>query len=307
MNYDVIIIGAGPAGMSASVYTARKNLNTLILSKDIGGQTAISGEVDNYLGYQLVSGQELVKKFQEHIDKFDCIISKIGEPVENIKKSNSSFQIKTTIGEYEAKTIIIASGKQPRKLNVSGEEKFIGKGVTYCATCDGPLFANKIVAIIGGGNSALESTIQMSQIATKVFLINNSDKFAKTAEQVLIDKVENNDKIEILHNTNTKEFIGKKFLKQIKVEANGKERLLDVQGGFIEIGSIPSVDFLKQADVTIKLNQWNEIIIDKKNMTNIDGVFAAGDVTDVLEKQVVVAAGEGAKAAMQASEWLNKH
>jgi alkyl hydroperoxide reductase subunit F len=306
MLYDVIIIGAGPAGMSAAVYTARKNLKTLILSKDIGGQTAISWEVDNYLGFHLVSGQELSKNFKEHVDKFDNVKLKIGELAEEIEKIDGEFKVKSAIGEYETKAIIIASGKEPRKLNVAGEKKFLGKGITYCATCDGPLFKGKDIAIIGGGNSALESVVQLSKICPTIYLINNQDVFAATADQVLVDKVQNDPKVKILHNANTKEFIGDKFLTQIKVDVGGQEKILNVKGGFIEIGSIPSVSFIKDKKIGIKLNEWNEIKINKKNMTSIEGIFAAGDVTDVLEKQVVIAAGEGAKAAMQAAEWLNR-
>jgi alkyl hydroperoxide reductase subunit F len=306
MTYDVIIIGAGPAGMSAAIYTARKKLHTLILSKNIGGQAAASWEVDNYLGYRLVSGQDLAIKFKEHLDNFSNAEMKVGEEVIDIKKNDSTFVVKTKSGEFQSRSIIVASGKESRKINVAGEDKFLGKGLTYCATCDGPLFAKKTVAVIGGGNSALESAIQMSKICPKVYLLVDLDKFSTTADQVLVDKVKSNKKIEILFNVKTKEFIGDKFLSGIKIEQDKKEKILEVSGVFIEIGSVPSVDFLKKNGLDFKFNEWNELEIDKRNMVNIEGIFAAGDVTEVLEKQVIVAAGEGAKAAMQVSEWINR-
>lgn len=306
MLYDIIIIGAGPAGMSAAVYTARKGLSSLILSKNIGGQTALSWEVDNYLGYYVISGQELADKFKEHLTKFDNLKFRIGEEVEELTTTPEGFKIKTPISEYLTKSILIASGKEPRKLNVPGEDLFLGRGITYCAICDGPLFKGKTIAVIGGGNAALETAVELSKNTAKVYLINNKDQFSTTADAVFLEQIKNNPQIEILYNTETKEFVGDKSLTHIKAITNGEEKLLEVKGAFIEIGSLPSVDFLKKQQSLIKLNQWNEIEIDKKNMTNIPGIFAAGDVTDVLEKQVVIAAGEGAKAAIQVGEWLSK-
>lgn len=301
---DVIIVGAGPAGLSAGVYVARKKLKGMIITKDVGGQTAWSSEVENYLGYHLISGLELAGKFREHLSDYDFEL-KEGSSVKKINKNKDGiFEIETDKGDkYKSKTIIIASGKIPRELGVPGEQEFRGKGVTYCATCDAPLFSGKDVVVVGGGNSALDAIIQLDKIANKIYSVNINPDFK--GDEIMIGKVKASDKVELINNTGTVEITGDKFVGGIKLKhkESGEERELSVQGIFIEIGSIPSVDFFEGL---IELNEKNEIIIDKTNQTNVEGIFAAGDVTEVIEKQTIVAAGEGAKAAIMLSEYLAK-
>ncbi len=303
-QYDCIIIGAGPAGMSAGIYLARRQLKILLLSKDIGGQAAWSSDVENYLGFYLLSGPELAAKFASHIRDFNVAI-KEGVEVKGITGQAPNFMITTNVGSFHTKTILVASGKIPRRLNVPGEQEFLGKGVIYCATCDAPLFKNKAVAVIGGGNSALDAALQLDKIATKIYLINLTPHYTETADKVMIEKVSSSSKVEVYHNSRTVEIIGEKFVKEMVIEDNEtkKQTRLEVQGIFIEIGSEPSVAYLPSE---VSLNKWHEIVIDEHNMSSLPGIFAAGDVTNITEKQVIIAAGEGAKGALGVSRFLNE-
>ncbi len=300
--FDTIVIGAGPAGMSAAVYLARKGMQAFVIGTVVGGQTTLSGEVGNYLGFHLIKGSELGKHFHEHAENFSNLKHLHGVEVTKIEKLDGRFRVWVGSDEaYEARTVIVASGKKPRELGVPGEKEFKNLGVTYCATCDAPLFRGKRVAVIGGGNSALDAAIQLLNFAPKIYIININEKLGGDA--IMREKLEGNEKVEIINQAQTLEILGDKFVKGLKIRTGGQDRELEVEGIFIEIGSVPSVDFLPPA---IDLNDRREIVIDKRNMTSVPGIFAAGDVTDVLEKQTIVAAGEGAKAAIQASEYLNK-
>ena len=295
--YDVIIIGAGPAGITAAIYAVRKRIESLIITRDIGGQTALSGDVENYTGYQFITGPELVLKFEEHLRKFNIAL-KENEAVREIVKAGGTIQVKTDKGLYEAKSIIIASGKRSRELNVPGEKEFKNKGLTYCATCDGPLFSRKDVAIIGGGNSALDAALQLMRIANKVYIINIAPEL--TGDAVMREAVQGSDKVSIFNNTKVEEVLGDRMVSAIRIKREDKENLLSVQGVFVEIGLIPNSDFIPG----INKNNSGEIIVNSRNETNIPGIFAAGDVTDVPEKQIVIAAGEGAKAALGVFKYL---
>jgi len=300
--YNSIIIGVGPAGMSAAVYLARKGLKALVIGDVIGGQTALSGEVDNYLGFSLMKGALLGEQFHKHIDTFDNLEHLHNVRVTKIEKIDKNFRVFVGDNEtYDAETLIIASGKNPRELGVPGEEKFKNKGVTYCATCDAPLFNGKTVVVVGGGNSALDAAIQLLSFSPKIYVVNINKEL--NGDAIMQDKLSRSGKVQIINKAETLEILGDGFVNGMKIKVEGEEKILDVGGVFIEIGSIPSVDFLSS---DIKLNEQKEIIIGKRNMTNVPGIFAAGDVTDVLEKQTIVAAGEGAKAAIQVSEYLNK-
>jgi len=297
--YDLIIIGAGPAGITASVYAARKRMNLLVLAKDIGGQAAWSGDIENYTGYQFITGAELTTKLEEHIRKYNIAL-KEGEEVVEIKKINDAVHIKTDKNTYEARTAIIASGKKSRELSVPGEKEFKNRGVSYCATCDGPLFTEKDVAIIGGGNSALDAALQLIKIARRVYLININSTLA--GDVVMQEKIKNAQNVVILYNTQVIEIIGDKFVKQVKINREGKSELLNVEGVFIEIGLIPNSEFASG----IERNSLDEIKVNCRNETNVPAIFAAGDVTDVPEKQIIIAAGEGAKASLSAFRYLSK-
>ena len=298
--YELIIIGAGPAGITAGVYAARQKIKTLVLTKDIGGQAAWSGNIENYTGYQFISGPELTRKFEEHLNKFDI---KLHTPEEVISaaKNKSAITVKTNRGEYSSKTLIISSGKSPRLLNIPGEKEFKNKGVTYCAVCDGPIFAGKDVAVIGGGNSALDAVNQMTKIARKVYLINANPSLS--GEAILREKIEKAGNVEVINNAATREIRGDTFVRAIKIEAGGQPRVIPVEGVFVEIGLIPASKFI---DIVEK-NQWGEIRVDTRCATNIPGIFAAGDVTDVPEKQIIVAAGEGSKAALSVARYLSEN
>lgn len=301
--YDVMIVGAGPAGLTAAVYTARKKLSTLLISKDVGGQVNWTSGIENYMGYQFIQGTELIQKFEEQVKQFPVDLQ-TGQAITEIQRTGKVFELTTESAiKYQGKTLIIASGKRPRLLNVPGESEFIGKGVTYCAICDGPLFADMDVAVIGGGNSALEAAGDMTKISGKVYLISLTQL---TGDQILIDKVKAARNLDIFIEYEVLEIIGEKFVSGIKIRdlKTKVERELKVNGVLIEIGLIPNSDFAKNMAV---LNRLGEIEISCIAETSIPGLFAAGDVTNVPEKQIVVAAGEGAKAALAAHKYLQRY
>ncbi|NQU94637.1 MAG: FAD-dependent oxidoreductase [Candidatus Omnitrophica bacterium] len=298
MVYDLIIIGAGPAGITASVYAARKRINFLVISKDIGGQTAWSGDIENFTGYQFITGANLVSKFEEHMKKYKVPLKEEG--VLELKKKGALISIKTNKDVYETKTAIVASGKHSKELGVPGEKEFKNKGVTYCATCDGPIFAGKDVAVIGGGNAGLDATLQLMKIAKHVHLINITPEL--TGDKIMQDKVEGAENVTILNDTRVTEVIGDKMVTGIKIKEKAKEKTLTLQGIFVEIGLMPNSDFAKELDK----NEKGEIKINSSNETNVTGIFAAGDVTDIPAKQIIIAAGEGSKALLNAFSFLSR-
>jgi len=297
--HDLIIVGAGPAGITASVYAARKRMNFLVITRDIGGQAALSYDIKNYIGYQFITGPALAQKFREHMEQFNVEV-KEGESVTSISKEGNIVKVKTDKGEYTTKTAIIASGRVPRKLGVEGEEEFKNRGVTYCATCDAPLFADKEVAVIGGGNSALDAALQLIKIAKKIYLINIAPTLR--ADPIMVEKAKNSEKVVIYNSTKVEKINGDTFAKGIKISREGKEENLAVEGIFIEIGSIPASDSIKN----IEKNEIGEIVVNCSCETSIPGIFAAGDVTNVYAKQIIVACGEGAKAALASFEYISK-
>lgn len=301
--YDLIIIGAGPAGMTAGVYAARKKLKTLIISKDIGGQAAWSSDIENYLGFSMITGPELVKKFEDHLEDFkeDVELRVVVSGVKKITKMVGKFKVELGDGSSEtSRALIIAGGKVPRKLGVSGEDQYLNRGVTYCAWCDGPLFKNKDVAIIGGGNSALDAALNVSKLVNQIYILNITPEL--TADAVMIEKVTSSPHIRIMNSTEVVAIEGDKVVRSIRIKTDdGLQKDLPVSGVFIEVGSLPATDYLKKV---VKLNNNGEIIIDEFNSTSTPGIFAAGDITNVVEKQIITAAGEGAKAAIQASNYL---
>jgi len=296
--YDLIIIGAGPAGITAAVYAARKKMDILVITKDIGGQASWSGDIQNYTGYQFISGPELATKFEEHMRKFDFEI-KENEEVKELIFRKGTFLVKTDKKNYQAKAAIVASGKKSRELGVPGEQEFKNKGLTYCATCDGPLFAGRDVAVIGGGNSALDAALQLIKIANHIYIINFTDNL--TGDGIMQEKIRADNKVTIFNNSRVKEILGDSFVQAIKIEEDKEEKILDVQGIFVEIGLIPNSDFA----IDLEKNERKEIVVNQRNETNIPGVFAAGDVTNVPEKQIIIAAGEGAKAVLSAFRYLS--
>jgi alkyl hydroperoxide reductase subunit F len=301
MVKDLVIVGAGPAGITAAVYAARKKMDFSVLTQDIGGQAAWSGDIENYTGYQFITGPDLAIKFREHLEKFEFDLRE-GVGVQKIEPEGQNFSIFSSNSEsLSARTVIVASGKRPRNLNVPGENEYKNRGVTYCATCDGPIFANKIVAVIGGGNSALDAALQMIRLASQVYLINLTDKL--TGDPVMQEKIALAKNVEIMNDTKILEIYGGKFVEGMKIDTLGIRRDLKLSGVFVEIGLIPNSDMIG----FVAKNQLGEIIVSCANETDVPGVFAAGDVTNVPEKQIIVAAGEGAKAALTAFRYLSTH
>lgn len=292
MMYDLIIIGAGPAGIAASVYAARKRMNFMVVTKDVGGQATLSGAVENYIGYQFITGPELVAKFEEHMKHYNIELRE-DEEVTSVSRVKDLIHVKTVKGEYLAKTVIVASGKRPRELGVPGEREFKNRGLTYCATCDAPLFSGKDVAVIGGGNSALDAVIQLMRIANRVYLINNRPHL--TGDPLMQEKIMS-ENVVVLNGTQVTAVLGDKLVSGIMIRRDGNEELLKVQGVFVEIGLVPNSEFVEG----VVKNEKGEIIVNCYNETNVPGIFAAGDVTNVPEKQIIIAAGEGAKAALSA-------
>ena len=300
--HELIIIGGGPAGMTAAVYAARKRIDTLLLTKDIGGQVLTTAGVENYMGYQYIEGPELMQKFEEQVRQFP-LEQKIGQEIVALSRLDTGFEVRTDNGEsYQAKAVIIATGKRPRPLNVPGEEGLRGRGVTYCAICDGPLFAGEKVAVIGGGNSALEAVYDMVKIAERVYLVSFTPL---TGDQILIDSVKGASNLTMFLEHEVVEIEGSSRVEGITIRdlKTGEEKRLEVGGIFVEIGLIPNSE---SARGITQLNKFGEIEVNCACETGIPGLFAAGDVTDVPEKQIVVAAGEGAKAALQAHKYLQR-
>jgi alkyl hydroperoxide reductase subunit F len=297
--YDLIIVGAGPAGITAGVYAARKRMHLLMITADIGGQASLSWDVENYLGYQFITGQELVEKFKEHLQKFDVEVRE-NEKATMVEKSGALVKIKTDKGDYITKTAVVASGRRPRKLGIQGEDTFKNKGVTYCATCDAPLFAGMDVAVIGGGNAGLDATLQLIKIAKRIYLIEATPKLS--ADRIMIQKAKESGKVVFYTGTKIKRIYGDHLVQGIEIEKDGKTESLPVGGIFVEIGSTPASDFV----AAVKKNAGGEIMVNCSCETNIPGIFAAGDVTNVPAKQIIVACGEGAKATLAAFDYVNR-
>ncbi len=303
--YELIIIGGGPAGITAGIYAARKKIKTLILSKDFVGQAGKANIIENWPGIKTIAGPELMSQFMSHLDEFD-IEKKEGYLVSILEKRNDVFYLTTDMGEvFESKAVIVATGRNPRPLKVPGEKEYLGKGISYCAVCDAPMFAKKKVAVVGGGNSGFETAIEMAtKHLAKVFLLEVASK--PIADESLQEEVKNNNNIEVITGALLKEIKGKTFVESVVyTDKNTKEdKELEVQGVFVEIGSVPAVDFLKDLATC---NEVGEIEIDHNScQTKTDGLFAAGDVTNIKGKQVVIAAGEGSKAALSVYSYLRK-
>jgi thioredoxin reductase (NADPH) len=298
--YDVIIVGGGPSGMTAGIYTSRRAMKTLIISKDIGGQISLTDDVENYPGFENIEGLALAQKFQAQAAKTGTEF--LFEEVTQIDKTDDGFVVNTGSKKaIKTKTVILAFGLTPRNLEVPGEKELTGRGVTYCATCDGPLYRDKTVVVVGGGNSALDAAEYMSKIGKKVYLLVRKDKFR--GEQVLADKVIADKNIEVIFNGVVSEIKGKDKVESIVYKiADGESKEISVDGVFIEIGHIASTKWL--ANLDLDLTERGEIKITVDNETNIPAMFAAGDITEITYKQAVISAGEGCKAALQSYRHL---
>lgn len=294
--YDMIILGSGPAGLSAAIYATRYNLNPLVIGKD-RGLASETDEVENYLGIYPVTGLDLINKFEDHAKKLDVEI--INKEIISIEKKDKIFIVKTTDETYESKAIIYALGGTKRKLGLEEEEKLIGRGISYCATCDAPFFKNKIVAVVGGANAAVEAALLLSEFAKKVYIIYRKNKLR--AVPYLVGKVKQRKNIEIIYDNIIKKISGKNFVKSVTLES-GKE--LRIDGVFIEIGYVPNYHLAEKLGV--KTAEDKRIIVDQDMSTNIKGFFAAGDVTTGSDKfdQIITATAEGAIAAKSVYDFI---
>jgi alkyl hydroperoxide reductase subunit F len=301
--YDLIIIGMGPSGMTAAVYAGRKKMSALLIGKHYGGQAAWASEIENYMGFQYVTGTELMQKFKEQVEKYP-VEQKQGEVVK-VSRENGQFTVKTKTGEvFGSKSVIVATGKFPRRLNVPGEGKLTNRGVSYCTVCDGPLFEGMDVAVVGGGNSALEAVHDLVRIAEKVYVVSLEDW---DADPILVDRVKDHPKVEKLVGWETVAIEGEHLVAglQLRSLTNPSEtRRLDVQGVFIKIGTVPGSGLVEEF---LELNESKEIVVGCDTTTSVPGVFAAGDATNIPDKQVIVSAGEGAKAALGAYRYTLTH
>jgi NADH-dependent peroxiredoxin subunit F len=295
--YDLIIIGAGPAGMTAAIYAARKQLKFAIIYKDIGGEIAKTTFIENYTGFKNVSGAELTEIFADHMKMFNPEI--IEDQVLSVEKDGRFFKVKTHEKEIETRTILITTGAVPKTLNIPGEKEFASKGVSWCATCDAPLFAHKEVAVIGAGNTGLTSVLQLLDIADKVYLISKYPE--PKADAIMVEKAKQNPKFEIVREGKTESINGKRFVESITVNTPEGTRTIPLQGVFINTGYKPSTACLGSL---VNLDKAGYIIIDEKNMTSIPGIFAAGDVTNAPNKQIIIAAGHGANAVISIYDYL---
>lgn len=292
---DLIIIGGGPAGVSAGVYAARKRLKTLVITPEFGGQSIVSEGIENWIGTKKISGPDLAKALKEHLLAYagDSVVVK-EETVSDIKKTDNGFTVTTESGEYTSKTVLITTGSTRRKLEIPGAIEFDNKGLTYCASCDGPLFAGQDVVVIGGGNAALETSAQLLAYCKSVTLLNRSDKLK--GDEITIEKLKQNPNFKIILNAVPKEIKGEKFVKSIVWEdAVTKETHEIVAPGiFVEIGLIPITYFAKNI---LELNKIGQIPVDPKNQkTIVPGIWAAGDCTDGLYHQNNIASGDAVKA-----------
>ena len=307
-EYDFIILGAGGTGLAAAMYAARLGLKTLVLGFSHGSEFSIGGIitttniVENYPGFIRLSGEELAKKIEEHARSYDLVKIK-EEKATKILKEKNTFYVKTEENEYNSKTILFATGTKWRKLDVKGSKEFENKGVNFCALCDGPLFKNKTLAVIGGSDSAAKDALFLSEHASKVYIIYRGNEIHP--EPINFERIKRNKKIEVVNNTNVVEIKGKEFMESVVLDKPHKgKKELELEGIFIAIGHIALSDLVKK--IGVKTDSHGEIIIDHKTSeTNVKGVFAAGDVTDKPFKQLITGVADGCTAAYSAYEHIN--
>jgi NADH-dependent peroxiredoxin subunit F len=302
-RFDLVIVGGGPAGMTAAMYASRKQLDTILVSPDLGGQVLVTSGVENYIGYQYITGPELSQKFSAHIRQFPLKLLSPERVTAAAPRPDGDLQVTTDAGsEVRGRTLILATGKRWRKLGVPGEDAYLGRGVANCAVCDAPFFKGEAVAVVGGGNSAVTAAIDLLNVQGRVTVVNFSDGWQ--ADPVLLERVRG--RVDLLDAHRVLEVLGDgKRVTGVRIAPRdgGPERRLDVSGVFVEIGLLPNTELFRGF---VDLNPQGEIVVDCATHTSRPGVYAAGDCTTVPEKQIVIAAGEGAKAALAAFAYLNR-
>jgi alkyl hydroperoxide reductase subunit F len=306
-KYELIIIGGGPGGVAAGVYAARKKIKTLLITKDWGGQSNVSPEIQNWIGIISMSGAELAQRLEDHVKAYakDVLDFDEGSLVVKVSKENSLFKVETDKEKkYYSQAVLIASGSSRRKLNVKGAKEFEGRGIVYCASCDAPLFKDKEVAVVGGGNAGFEAAQQLLSWAKKIYILEREKEFR--ADLVTQEIVLKDERVIPLLMVEILEIRGEKFVESLlyKDLKTLQEKEIKVQGVFVEIGSVPNSSFVKDL---VELNKWGEIVIDHKTCrTSIEGIWAAGDVTDQPYKQNNISMGEAVKALEDLYIWLQK-
>lgn len=294
--YDLVIVGGGVAGLGAAIYAKRFGMNVLVLSDFFGGTITKTHLVENYPGFASVTGLELAESIIDHVKSTEAEMRP--EKVESIEKTDAGFTVKTAKESYVAHTVLLATGTHHKKLGAPGEAEFTNKGVSYCATCDGPFFRGKVVAVVGGSDSAVKESLLLSEFAKHVYVIYRGKEVRP--EPINKKRMEANPKIEVIAESNVIEIIGDGTLKKVKLDT-GKE--VDLEGLFIEIGRIPQTDLAK--DLGVEMNNKGEIKIDTFSNTNVPGFYAAGDVTDTEWKQAIVGVAEGVKASYSAYNYIS--
>ena len=306
LMYDIIIVGGGPGGVAAGVYAARKKIKTLLITESFGGQSLVSAEVRNWIGTKAVSGFDLGQMLEEHLrdqEDIEIVSDDLATIVEKLEKG---FRVTTRDGKkFETHYILLASGSRRRKIGVPGEKEFDGKGVVYCSTCDAPIFKNKTVAVVGGGNAGLEAVIDLFPYASKIYLIIRSDSMK--GDPITQEKIKANPKVEIIYNALTQEVVGGAFVTGMKYKdsktGDVKELMLD--GVFVEIGAVPNSEMVKDL---VELDKLGEIVVNHKTQeTSCPGIWAVGDVSDVLYKQNNISAGDAVKAVLNIYDKVKKH
>lgn len=301
--YELIIVGGGPGGVAAGIYAARKKIKSLLITDLFGGQSEVSNDIQNWIGAKFMTGFDFGKMLEEHLRAQEEIEIVDGDKVNKVEKSANGFKVSTE-GEknFETKYLLITSGSHHKRLDVRGGTEFDGRGVSYCATCDAPIFRDKEVAVVGGGNSGLEAVVDLIPYASKIYLLHRRDTLK--GDPVTQEKIKSEPKVEIIYNAQTQEIFGDQFVKGLKYldKTTGEVKELKLGGIFVQIGSVPNSEFLSSL---VKLNQYNEIIVDHRNQkTSREGIWAAGDVTDVLYKQNNISAGDAIKALLNIHDTL---
>ncbi|MDO8584816.1 MAG: FAD-dependent oxidoreductase [bacterium] len=303
--YDLIIAGGGPAGVSAGVYAARKKIKTLFITDSFGGQSLPSAGIQNWIGTVEVSGYDLAQMLEGHLRAQEDIEIVDDDKVVAVEKTGANFSVKTESGKtYETKALLVTTGSRRRRLGIPGEDRLDGKGVVFCSTCDAPIFKDKVVAVIGGGNAGLEAAQDLLAYASKIYILERG--IALRGDAVTQEKIVKHPKVSILLNTEVKEITGEAFVSGLRYNdlGSGEMKDLAVEGVFVEIGSIPNGDFLKGV---VAMNKINEVVVEPQTQrTSVSGIWAAGDVSDVLYKQNNIAAGDAIKAVLDIYEYLNK-
>lgn len=302
-HFDVIVIGAGAAGLTAGIYLSRAKVKTLILNEGaVGGQMVLTHEIANYPGVENISGYELARTMKSQAQKFGCTI-KSNTKITSLNLTDESKKV-TVNGKdvYTSDAVIIATGGRSRMIGALGEDKFKGKGISYCATCDGDFFQDKEIIVVGGGNSALEEAVSLTKYASKLTIVHQFDHFQ--AFEHYVDEAKKNEKISFIMESKIIEFIGDEKLESVKIQNQATQEITEmkIDGVFIFIGYVPNTESLEGI---IELNQWNEIVVDKDMKTNLPGVFAAGDSIQKRYRQVTTAVADGTIAALSAAEYVN--